>query len=66
MTASDNAIMVKGFYDYELQKFRELLRKKLKERGLDLEERYETISCHITIARVIDRVNKPLDIIKII
>ena len=66
LTASDNAIMVKGFYDYELQKFRELLRKKLKERGLDLEERYETISCHITIARVIDRVNKPLDIIKII
>ena len=49
LTASDNAVMVKGFYEYELQKFREAFRKALKDKGLTLEERYETISSHVTI-----------------
>lgn len=54
LTASDNAIMVRGYYEYALQKFREELRMKLKHNGLKLEERYETISSHITIARIAD------------
>ena len=66
LTMSDNAIMVKGYYEYELQKFRELLRKTLKESGLSIEERYETISCHITISRVPDKINNPNDLIKFI
>ena len=66
LTASDNAIMVKGYYEYELQKFRELLRKSLKEKGLSLEERYETISCHITIGRVADNFKNPKDLTKFI
>ena len=51
LTASDNAVLVKGFYDNELQKFRELLRESLNKNNLKLEERYKTISSHITIAR---------------
>ena len=66
LTASDNAVMVKGYYEYELQKFRELLRKSLKEKGLDLEERYETISSHITIMRVPDKLENPKELIKCI
>ena len=66
LTASDNAIMVKGYYEYELQKFRELLRKSLKEKGLSIEERYETISCHITIGRVADNFKNPKDLTKFI
>ena len=66
LTASDNAIMVKGYYEYELQKFRELLRKNLKEKGLSLEERYETISCHITIARIPEKVRNPKNLIRFI
>ena len=66
LTASDNAIMVKGYYEYELQKFRELLRKSLKEKGLSLEERYETISCHITVGRVADNFKNPKDLTKFI
>ena len=64
LTISDNAIMVKGYYEYELQKFRDILRKELRESGLNFEERYETISCHITIVRVPD--NNPKDLIKFI
>ena len=52
LTASDNAVLVKGFYDNELQKFRELLRENLIKNNLKLEERYKTISSHITIARL--------------
>ena len=66
LTASDNAIMIKGYYEYELQKFRESLRKLLREKRLDFEERYETISCHITIGRILDKINKPIDLIKYI
>ena len=66
LTASDNAIMVKGYYEQELQKFRESLRKLLRERSLPLQERYETISCHITIMRVPNKVDKPKELIKII
>ena len=66
LTASNNAILIKGYYEEELQKFRESLRKILKERKLLFQERYETISCHITIMRIPDKVNKPKDLIKVI
>ena len=59
LTASDNAVLVKGFYDNELQKFRELLRENLIKNNLKLEERYKTISSHITIARLKNKLNNP-------
>ncbi len=66
LTASDNAVMVKGFYEYELQKFREAFRKALKDKGLTLEERYETISSHVTIMRIPDKLENPNDFSKFI
>ena len=66
LTASDNAILVKGFYDNELQKFREILRENLIKNNLTLEERYKTISSHITIARVKDKINNPEKLISFI
>ena len=66
LTASDNAVMVKGFYEYELQKFREAFRKALKDKGLTLEERYETISSHVTIMRIADKLENPNDFSKFI
>ena len=59
LTASDNAVLVKGFYDNELQKFRELLRENLSKNNLKLEERYKTISSHITIGRLKNKLNDP-------
>ena len=59
LTASDNALLVKGFYDNELQKFRELLRESLNKNNLKLEERYKTISSHITIARFKEKLKNP-------
>ncbi len=56
LTASDGAVMVRGYYEEELQNLRVMLREELGRQGLDLQERYETISSHITIARV----QKPL------
>ena len=66
LTASNNAVMVKGYYEYELQKFREIFRKSLKEKGLKLEERYETISSHITIMRVHDKIEKPKELLEFV
>ncbi len=59
LTASDNAVMVRGYYDDELMIFRQNLREMFKKRGLLLEERYETVSSHITIARLHDRYRDP-------
>ena len=59
LTASDNAVMVRGYYDDELMIFRQNLREMFKKRGLLLEERYETVSSHITIARLHDKYRDP-------
>ncbi len=59
LVASDNAVMVKGFYDEALLKFRESLRASFAEKGLLLEERYKTISSHITITRLYDKYRDP-------
>ena len=59
LVASDNAIIVQGFYDDELLKFREDLRKSFSDNGLLLEERYKTISSHVTIARLKDHYQNP-------
>ena len=66
LTASDNAILVKGFYDNELQKFRELLRENLGKNNLKLEERYKTISSHITIARIKSKLNNAEKLIEFV
>lgn len=55
LTASDNAVMVRGYYDDQLMLFRKKLREGLKNRDLLLEERYENISSHVTIARLGDK-----------
>ena len=59
LTASDNAVLVKGYYDNELQKMRELLRENLVKKNLIFEERYKTISSHITIARIKNKLKNP-------
>ena len=59
LTASDNAILVRGYYDDRLMVFRQKLRDMLKQRGLSLEERYKTISSHVTIARLHSKYQNP-------
>lgn len=59
MTASAAAAMVCGYYETELERLRVQLREQLKSRQLPLEERYKTTSCHLTAARVTDRLHHP-------
>ena len=59
LTASDNAVLVRGYYDDQLMEFRQKLRDMLNQRGLSLEERYKTISCHVTIARLHNKFQNP-------
>ena len=48
---SDGAILVKGYYENIMNQIREELRRKIEENNLKNDERYRTISSHITIAR---------------
>lgn len=66
MTASDNVAMVKGYYEEPLEVFRKMLRENLKQQGLSLEERYETFSSHISVARIPDKLKKPKEYIDFI
>ena len=59
LIASDNAVLVRGYYDDQLMVFRQRLRDMLKQRGLSLEERYKTISSHVTIARLHSKFQNP-------
>ena len=59
LTASDNAVLVRGYYEDQLLTFREKLREQLRQRGLALEERYKTISSHVTIARLHSKFQSP-------
>ena len=61
-----NAINKLKEIENELQKFRELLRNNLSKNNLALEERYKTISFHITIARIKKKLNEPEKFIKFI
>lgn len=51
LVVSNDAILVKGFYENIMNQIRENLRKKIKENNLKNDERYKTMSSHITIAR---------------
>lgn len=66
LTASDNAILVKGYYENDLQRLRELLRISLKKNNLKLQERYKTVSSHITIARIKQRLCNPMQLLSYI
>lgn len=66
LTASDNAVMVRGFYDPQLQILRENLRKELRARSLTLDERYETFSSHVTIARLCNKYSDPEKILSFV
>ena len=66
MTASDNAVLVRGYYEEALEQFRKMLRDKLKQQGLILEERYETFSSHISVARIRNKLKKPKEYIDFI
>lgn len=66
MTASDNVTMVKGYYEEPLELFRKRLRNSFKQRGVLLEERYETFSSHISVARIPNKLKNPNEYIDFI
>lgn len=51
LIVSNDAILVKGFYENIMNQIREELRNKMRENNLKNDERYKTMSSHITIAR---------------
>lgn len=52
LVLSEGAIMVKGYYEEEMELLRRRLREAIITYGMQLDERYSTISSHITIARI--------------
>ena len=54
--ASDGAIIVKGYYDKQMDEIRQKLRKEILKHNLKNDERYTTKSCHMTIARFIQNI----------
>lgn len=58
-TLSDNAVLINGYYEEGLEKMRQILRKNLRENSLELEERYETFSSHVSVARIKSNLKKP-------
>ena len=59
VTVSDSALLVCGYYEEPLARIRHVIRSGLRKAGLLLEERYETYSCHITVARFPVRITDP-------
>lgn len=54
---SDGAIMVKGYYENEMNSIRENLRKHIENNAIKNDEKYKTISSHITICRFKEKIN---------
>lgn len=63
LTASAEAVLVKGYYEEPLERIRASLRARLREEGLPAEERYETYSCHVSVARFPAPVSHPQKLI---
>lgn len=66
MTASDNAALVCGYYEYELERLRNDIRAALSKNGLTLEERYKTFSSHVTVVRTPKKLIHPDEYIRLI
>lgn len=65
VTASDNALLVCGYYEPELEKLRKLIRCSLVNENLLFEERYKTFSAHITVARIPQKLDRPAEFAKL-
>ena len=60
LTASENAVLVKGYYHFgTLDGLRARLREALAQGGLPARERYGTRSCHLTAMRLAAPVSDP-------
>jgi len=64
ITASNNAIMVKGFCDATLSTLRYNLRKEINKQGIELQERYEIETAHSTIIRFKNKLANPVVVVK--
>lgn len=60
---SDGAVMVKGYYEDEMNTIRENLRKYIEESSLKNEEKYKTKLAHITICRFKEKINNRNDLL---
>ena len=56
LVISDGAIMVKGYYENEMNVIRKNLRKQIEKNALKNDEKYKTISSHITICRFKEKI----------
>ncbi|MBW7573638.1 2'-5' RNA ligase family protein [Caproiciproducens faecalis] len=63
---SPNAILVKGYYQKTLAQIRQSIRKELHSERLPLDERYETISSHITISRFSDKLQNRTELLRVL
>lgn len=66
LVISDGAIMVKGYYEKEMKKIRENLRQGIEDNNLKNDERYKTISAHITIARFKEKIQNREKLIRFV
>lgn len=57
LITSDGAIMVKGYYENEMNSIRENLREYIENNAIKNDEKYKTISSHITICRFKEKIN---------
>lgn len=66
LMVSQAAIMVKGYYSSELERLRSALRQRIPAVGLELAERYPTISGHVTVARFATPLRQPQVLLKVV
>ncbi len=63
---SDGAIMVKGYYENEMNIIRQNLRDYIEKSNLKSGEKYKTISSHITICRFKEKINNRNDLLNFV
>lgn len=66
LMVSPGAVMVKGYYGPELETLRQKLRQALPGEGLKLNERYPTLSGHVTVTRFSDQLVARQDFLDVI
>lgn len=51
LIVSNGAILIKGYYTWELWQLRGTIRQLARDEGVKMKERYQSLSAHVTIAR---------------
>lgn len=66
LIVSNGAILIKGYYTWELRQLRGAIRQRVYQEGVEMKERYQSLSAHVTMIRFKSRLQNRAKLLEVI